>query len=334
MRNLMLKSLLSLLVGLFATGCGQAQAKDKFFWTRKHISFIELQPIWKNSEAEVHAYFGFDYRNFNDSFQEYHGDPLGPVVGIWKIAQYFGEKPNFKDCGEEPKRPDVPAHIGLSSPEYKKFVQKFNKIRDNYYDCRHGNELIKEKSKTIKYYYARSSNNYKPVIPPKVESHALYEAHMTFGPLGGIPLDKLSKAHQAIKDQLQRWYCLGSVNNAGDKGCYRLPGEESSIYYKVRSILKEPETSEGTASAPWKSPDFIHYHPQNWQEVKGVEINKAQYDYLYEKYKQSPTKPIVFRLDSNAPDLNEKQKAYIKATTWEADSNEQAYDNLLKAFYK
>ena len=329
----MLKTLLGLLVGLFTAGCGWGQSpKDKFFWTRKHISFIEQQPIWKNSEAEVYAYFGFDYRNFNDTFQEYHGDPLGPVAGIWEITQYFGNKPKFRECGKKPAW--NPNGYKSSSQEYIDSEKQWDIETKKRKECININNDLKEKSKTIKYYYARSTDNYKPVILPRVEDHALYEAHLSFGPLGGIPLDKLSKEHQVIKDQLQRWYCLGSINNAGDKGCYRLPGEESSIYYKVRSLLKAPKNKDGMASAPWESPDPIHYSPDNWQEVKGIEINKAQYDYLYEKYKQSPTKPIVFRLDNNAPDLNEKQKAYIKATTWEADSNEQAYDNLLKAFYK
>jgi len=333
MRNLMLKSLLSLLVGLFATGCGwgQGQAKDTFLWTKKHVSFVEKQPIWKKSEAEVHAYFGFDYRNFNDSMQDYHGDPLGPIVGIWKTTQYIGRKPNFKDCGE---RPELPESVVWNTPEYDEAVKIRRKKYEARMKCIRENTAIKEKSKTIKYYYARSTNNHQPIIPTRTEEHALYEAHMTFGPLGGVPLEKLSKAHQAIKDKLERWYCRGNVNNEGRKDCYRLPGKESSIYYKVRSILKEPKATDGMASAPWQSPDFIHDSPNGWEEIKGIEISKAQYDYLYEKYKQSPTKPIVFRLDNNAPDLSKEQKSYIKATTWDADSDDEAYENLLKEFYK
>ena len=330
MRNIMLKSFLGILVGFFVTSCGLGKSKDAFLWTKKHISFVEQQPIWEKSEAEVHAYFGFDYRNFNDSMQDYHGDPLGPVVGIWKTVQFFGEKPAFRGCGKKPIIPDS----AFGTSEFKKAQKERNILRQKYKICIAHNNDTKEKSKTIKYYYARSLNNHKPIIPARAEDHALYEAHMTFGPLGGVPLEKLSQAHLAIKDQLKRWYSRGSVNNQGIKDCYRLPGEESSIYYKVRSILKDPESSEGMASAPWKSPDFIHHSPQNWEEIKGIEINKAQYDYLYGKYKKSPTKPIVFRLDDKAPALNKAQKAYIKATAWDADSNEQAYDNLLKEFYR
>lgn len=333
MRNLMFKSFLGLLVGFFVTSCGwgKDKDKDKFLWTKKHISFVEQTPIWKRSEDEVHAYFGLDYRNFNDSMQNYHGEPIGPIVGIWKTIQYSGGKPNFKDC-IEPKYPD---HLKINSPEFKKAEEEYTKLFAEYNKCYfEDNATIEEKSKTIKYYYARSTNNHKPILPPRVEEHALYEANLSFGPLGGVPFESLSKEHQKIKGQLNRWYCLGSVNIQGIKDCYRLPGEESSIYYKVRSILKEPKTADGMASAPWQSPDFIHNSPQNWKEIKGIEINKAQYEYLYEKYKLSPTKPVVFRLDNDAPELNEEQKSYIKATTWDADSNDEAYKNLLKEFYK
>jgi len=145
----MLKSLLGLLVGLFTAGCGwgQGQAKDKFFWTRKHVSFVEQQPIWKNSEAVVHAYFGFDYRNFNDTFQEYHGDPLGPIVGIWKTEQYFGETPSFKDCKKEPEYPSLPNDMQRSSPEFANIVDKWGLERDLYYKCLEENTSMRPQYK-------------------------------------------------------------------------------------------------------------------------------------------------------------------------------------------
>jgi len=332
MRDIMFKSFFSFLVGLLFSSCGSSKAsgKDTFLWTKKHISFVEKDTIWERSDSEVHAYFGMDYRNFNDSMQKYIGDPLGPIVGIWKINRYLGEKPKFKNCGEEPKIPES----AFGTSDFEKIQEQTNILENKYRDCRDNNFNLKDKFTLVNYYYARSTNNHKPIIPHRPEGHALYEANIAFGPLGGIPFEKLNDEHQKIKEQLERWYCFDLYDVSGEKECYRLPGNESSIYYKVRSILKQEETSEGMASAPWQSPDYVHNSPYDWQEIKGIEITKEQYEYLYEKYKQSPKKPIIFRLDIDAPDLNDEQKSYIDTTRWDADTDEEAYQSILKDFYQ
>jgi hypothetical protein len=91
---------------------------------------MAISEFHESTIIEVKAYFGFDYRNFNDTFQEYHGDPLGPIVGIWKTVQYSGKKPNFKDCGEEPKYAHALDKYRINTPEYE--VAEKNYTRDRY----------------------------------------------------------------------------------------------------------------------------------------------------------------------------------------------------------
>lgn len=329
MKDIMIRSLITLIASLFLTACGKKGINvkgDSDLLFDVHTSVLPQEPNWKEPELKQRIYFG-KYLHSSDRVQKYFGDPLGAIVAIWKITHYLGEKPNFKNCGKEPKRPSVPAHISLSSPEYENFVQVFNKTRDSYYDCRHTNKAITEKTKKITYYYARSPQIHQPVLPPRVKNHSVYEVHVSYGPLSGVPLERLPEVLKAKKDQLTPWpwHCYW-LNTDRPKNCYRLPGNENNLFYKVRNILKEPPTKGGMSSSPWQEIEDIRLSPENWEEIKSIEISKAQYDYMQKRCK------YVFScyLDDKAPDLTEEQKSYIKATAWDIDTDEKARNEFIK----
>ena len=223
-------------------------------------------------------------------------------------------KPDFKDCGKKPKIPE--SAFGTSSFDE---AQKRNTIqRRKYYKCLEENTTIKEKSKAIKYYYARTPNNKQPNIPPREPNHAIYEVNLSFGPLGDVMESALSNEQKKIKGQLQQWTEIIAEKSYT---YYYLPGKESNLYYSVRSILKSPQAAEGFASSPWLSPDSLMTSPQDWHEVTGIKITKAQYEYMF-----SHCEGTVFgcHLADGTPDLSAEQKAYIKTTTWDIDNDIEA----------
>ncbi|MCF6191215.1 MAG: hypothetical protein L3J51_12115 [Cocleimonas sp.] len=126
-----------------------------------------------------------------------------------------------------------------------------------------------------------------------------------------------------MKDQLESEPCH---QYGKDTTCYRMQGEDSHLYYTVRSILKSGSGEKGKVSSPWKPRKFIEEESRTWQEIKGIEITKAQYDYMQTRCDG------VFScyLDDKAPDLTAEQKEYIKATSWELDTNVDARNALIK----
>jgi len=319
----MLKILLILGATLFLLACGKsvlAKKGDHYIWLEAHSSYPNTPPYWKKNELAFKSYFG-RYRYFGDHFNEYYGDPIGPISGIWSVTRYLGEEPEFKDCGKKPKISDK---LVIGTPEYKQEKSEWSKKYDSYYSCLDDNEAIKQTSKTITYYYARSTNNYLPILPPRPENHGVYEIHVSFGPMGWIEASKgLNEEQQANIDQLESETCH---RHGKDMTCYRLPGENSHLYYTVRSILKSGQGEEEKISSPWKRRKFIDDEVHQWQEIKGIEITKAQYDYMQTRCNNS----FSCYLDDKAPDLTDEQKAYIKATAWELDTNVDARDALIK----
>ena len=318
----MLKILLILGAALFLLACGKtvlAKKGDKYIWLEEHSSYPKTQPHWKKYELKHKTYFG-QYTYFNDHFNDYYGDPLGPIVAIWEVTQYLGEEPKFKDCGKEPKISDK---VVIGTPEYKQEKSEWSKKYDSYYSCLDENESIKQKSKTITYYYARSTNNYLPILPPRPKNHGVYEINISFGPMGDIPLEGLSLEEKKRKDQLDGTPCHW---RGVDTTCYRLPGKDNHLYYTVRSMLKSDASEKGKVSATWKVAGQIRKISHQWQEIKGIEISKAQYDYMKTRCEG------IFScyLDDKAPGLTEKQKDYIKATAWELDTNVEARNALIK----
>ena len=320
----MLKLLLILGVTLLLLACGKtvlAKKSDKYIWLKTHFSYPNKKPYWKKNELTHKTYFG-KYTYFNDIFNDYYGDPLGPIVAIWSVTKYLGNEPAFKDCGKKPIW--NPNSYKSNTQAYKDSEKQWdieNKQRQN---CIKLNNEIEEKSKTITYYYARSNNNYLPVLPKRPENHALYDIHISFGPMGGIVERGLTEKEKTNKNQLYSEPCH---RYGKDDTCYRLAGENSHLYYTIRSVLKtEDIPSNKKASAAWKPRKFIREEPHTWQEIKGIEITKAQYEYMQQRCKG------VFNcyLDDKAPELNTEQKSYIKAAAWDIDTDEEALKALIK----
>lgn len=331
----MLKLLLVLVVAVLLLACGKtvlAKKKgDKVIWFDVHNDYLDNQPRWKDNEVEAFTiYFGKYYLShyyksggnfYKDIFNEWYGDPYGPIVAIWRVARYPGERPSFEDCGKEPKYPEPPENILLSSPEFTEMKKKHRELRKKYYDCHARNDDMVEKSKSFTYYHARSTNKHVPEMPGRSENHMLYDIHISLGPIGAIRPQDLSEADRANKEQLQAMPCVN-----GDD-CYRLAGKDSSLYYTARSIETNPPTKDGMASSPWKRPGLIRTAPHQWEEIEGIEISKAQYEYLQsrcDRYQEGFEGMIFCRLDDTVPNLTLSQQTYARATTWVMDNDEEA----------
>ena len=325
-KNKRLKTFLIIGIALFLLACGKtvlAKKGDKYIWLVAHSSYPKTQPHWKKYEIKHKTYFG-KYTYFNDHFNDYYGDPLGPIVAVWKVTRYLGKEPSFKDCGKEPIYPSLPSNMSLSSPEFTKLTESYSHSRKKYYSCLDDNDAIEDKSKTITYYYARSKNNYLPILPPRPENHGVYEIHVSFGPMGWVEASKgLNKAQLAKIDQLESEPCH---RHGKDMTCYRLPGENSHLYYTVRSILKSGQGEQGKISSPWKRQKFIDDEVHPWEEIKGIEISQAQYEYMKTRCNNS----FSCYLDDKAPDLTTEQQEYIKVTAWDIDTDESARNALIK----
>ena len=319
----MLKTLLILGAALFLLACGKtvlAKKGDKYIWLKAHSSYPNIQPYWKENKVDYKVYFG-KYSHFNDLFNNHYGDPIGPVVAVWEVNRYLGEEPKFRDCGEKPIW--NPKKFKSNTSEYKNSEKQWDTANKERRKCIENNVNLKQKAKTITYYYARSTNNQLPVLPDRIENHALYEIHLSFGSMGKILARGLSKEEHAQKDKLYSEPCY---RYGIDDTCYRLSGEDSHLYYTVRSILKKGKTQKGKVSAAWEHAKNIEEEPHTWQEIKGIEITKAQYDTMKTRCEG------VFScyLDDKAPDLTAEQKAYIKATEWDIDTDESARNALIK----
>jgi len=312
----MLKTLLIISAIILLTACGKsllAKKSDKSLRFKVHSSIAPQQPNWARAEIKKVCVFG-QYPYNPDSFHRYRGDPQGSIVAAWEITHYLGNKPDFRDCVKPDSPSEVAKRYGFDSPVFKKAEREYDKLYAQYNKCYfEDNRMLEEKSKTLTYFYARSPQSHKLVIPEPEKRHAMYEANLNLGPLGGVPLDKLPENLKAIKDQLIPSFCYGLYSSTEGKewrDCYRLPGNESSIYYQIRSLLKSTDPSKGMPT-----PDYIHNSPENWQEIKGITLTKEQFLYM----KKRCEKTARCFLDENAPDLTNEQKAYIKATTWDTD---------------
>jgi len=311
---------------LLSLGCdGVANSinkKDDGIRYVTHHSIIPQKSSWKRAKFKQISYFG-RYRSSSDFFHNYLGDPYGPIVGIWQVARHSGEKPDLNDCGKEPQYPDKPKNILRSSPEFGKLEDQWMFKRKAFYSCLEKNTKIEEQATNYSYYYARSTDNYVVVAPKRVEEHALYEINASFGPKIEVSTQGLRPEHISEKDQLYYADCrLLGLKNA-DKSCYRLPGEDSHLYYNIRSILKNPDKDEFASS--YQSMPLITSVPAKWEEIKGIQITKAQYEWLEKRCIE-----YIFNcyMDETAPELTEGHKAYIKATEWKLDTNYDLRDKL------
>jgi len=286
----------------------QGHQTDEWLLLYLHESIVPQKPNWDSADFKQLSYFA-RYRASADKFHRYGGDPIGPIVGIWQIKRYLGEKPQELVCGEEPKYPKNPPGIQISSLAFKKLEDQWSNKRDEFYICHQNNN---------------NSNNYAIVAQPRPANHASYQVHMSFGPLVGVATQALLPEQLEIKDQLYYADCRKLGLPHADKSCHRLTGEDSNLYYHIRSLLKNTQSSE-ESSSPYQDAPLINTIPVKWEEIKGIEISASQYEYLEKRCQ------LVFEcyLDDKAPELTDEQKAYIKATAWDMDTNFTLQDQLI-----
>ncbi len=328
MNKLIFKTLLVLSITALIVACDKlplAKKGDKYLWLTSHVGYPDPEPSWHTGQLDYQAYFG-KYQGFGDLFQDYYGDPIGPIVAVWRVTTYPGVKPEFRDCEAiKPKSSvDIGRKYGFDSPEAKHSLDNYGRLYGEYNDCGRANYAKRQEAKAYVYYYARSPNNYLPILPSRPESHALYDINVSFGPIGDVSFSGLNTEQQAIKDQLSPKPCRRRPDS---ETCYRLTGADSSLYYMVRSIYSAAKDGSGKAASNWQHPESLRVSPQQWHEIKGISISKEQYESLEERCKQSPFNCYLDTVDG---ELTATQQQYIKTVAWDIDTDQKAVDALIK----
>ncbi len=328
MNNLIFKTLLVLSITALIVACDKlplAKKGDKYLWLTGHANYPNGTPNWGQSEVKPTAYFG-KYDGSGGLFQDYYGDPIGPIVAVWRVTTYPGVKPEFRDC--EAIKPTFQKNLKFNSPEYNEAMENHGRLYGEYNECRQERHKQRQEAKAYVYYYARSPGNYLPILPSRPESHALYDINVSFGPIGDVSLSGLNTEQQATRDQLSPKPCRRRHRS---KTCYRLPGADSSLYYMVRSIHSATKDGSGKAASNWQHPEPIRVSPRQWYEIKGISISKEQYESLEERCKQSPFNCYLDTVDGERSGLiTATQQQYIKAVAWDIDTDEKAVDALIK----
>ena len=322
------KTLLIIIITALLIACYElpfGEKGDKHLWLNGYSNYFDPEPSWGNSTVDATKYFG-QYNGFGDLFQSYNGEPHGPIAAVWRVTTFPGEKPGLRDCEAiKPKSGvEIGKKYGYDSPELKFSRENYERLYGEYSKCGRENYALKQEAKSYTYYYARSTDQYIPILPPRPTNHALYETSLSFSPMADVRLSGLTEELKAKKDQLEQHPCMRFPDS---ETCYRLPGNDSSLYYAVRSILAKPKADNGAASSAWQVPDSVREVPLQWHEIKGITISKEQYEYLNERCKGSP---FDCRLDSAMPNLTPEQKQYSKATEWDIDTDEKALAALIK----
>jgi hypothetical protein len=289
-------------------------AKDKGFWLRSHVQYTlpDKLKVWNSTELKatiVAAQYvpGFSGRTGD----AYLGLPVGrPITSAWKFTYYTGEEPSDEHCVE----PDKQAYFDDSITEKVYFTQK-----DKYRACLGDYYARVKASKRYLYYYARTPSNFKLNIPKRPANHAHYQLDLNFGPLGKLDDRGLRPEELAIKDTLYSTPCTWKVCQEDKKMWYTLPGEPSELWISLRSVLYAQSADNGKLSTRWQVSEGVRFAKLNWQKIKGISLNKAQFEYMSERcdHIAYPLEKCFLGLD--APELSPEQSAYIKTHTWAQD---------------
>ena len=285
---------------LLFSACEKSTSDDKYFWLTAHAFIPQNKDDWNLNKAVFKGYVG-QYYGFGDIIQPYQGKPEGPLVMVWQIITHPAPKPQIEEC----LRPTDDLHIDIHKER-----DKWDAAMAKHEACYKDRVAKKEASTKRKYFYARSLLDQIITLPAPAPGHSHYDMHISYGPLGDVPLEGLTQEQLLHKEKLTSSSC---VRTPSENTCYRLPGHDTSVYYTVRSIRKAQANPErGEVVSEWEVADDIRDQPHSWKAIHGIQINKAQYEYLRERCNRIKWWNKKCFLDEAAPDLNNDQLVYIR----------------------
>ena len=305
--------LISILI-LF-TSCENNNGEDKVFW----VNLKGMYPEYVKNEGGIYInwdsilYVG-QYTNNKRIFQKYQGPIKGSIVSVWSISRLKNGKPKFDEiCGEEKKRP-----TDYSDKNYDRDWNNYLDEEEKRWDCIHELQEKAKKQTIYRYYYARSEPSHKIIYPTKTKRHSNWQVSVYNGRVGDLQRVALTSEQKKNLSSFRKHKCYKWGNEERGYDCYDLNGSKSSIYYTIReNLYKETSKEEGVLSSSWEGLKDVRYSkPQNWIEIKGIELNKEQYTYLKEVCKKGEK---YCHLNNYKGKLSKEQQEYVNTVKNEGD---------------
>jgi hypothetical protein len=306
--------LLLTLTVLFLSACAE-EYDDKVFWVNLY-SMHTLEDknnggkyVDSNSILRVGQ-----YNNIERIFQKYKGPIKGSIVSVWRVTRLPNGKADYNGiCGKEPKTPK-----NYQDESYDRDYEQYWVIEGNRRACAKKLRTQDELDKVNQYFYSRSKPTHEVSYPPRTLNHSHWEATVYNGRVGDLSPEALTKEQKNNLDKQRSHKCYKWGNSSRGNTCYDLEGSDSSSYYTIREHLsRKKSTKKGVVSSGWEGLSDIRISPpQTWVEIKGITINKAQYDYLYEVCKKGQA---YCHLNNYKGKLTKEEQEYVKSVTWSED---------------
>ena len=313
MKKLNIKIVLFSFIILIFLACGE-KYDDKVFW----VGTFEM-PILedKNNGGKVidvqNITYAGQYNNKEKTFQKYKGPIEGSIVSVWEIVRLPNGKLDYEAiCGEEPIKP-----INYSDKNYDDDYETYRKKRNKLHACYKQVTAKMELNKVHKYFYARSKPSLQITYPPRTKRHSHWQVTIYNGRVGDLTPEALTQEQKNNLNKLRQHECYQWGSTKRGDICYDLEGEETSLYYTIREHLYSPPAKDGVVSSQWEGLKDIRISPpQKWIEIKGMSINKEQYDYLKEVCQKGEE---YCHLNNYNGKLTKSEKEYINSVKYDND---------------
>jgi len=317
MRNLNIKIILFSLIILVFSSCGE-KYDDKVFWVNLYSmhTLDDKQNGGKYVDSNSVLRVG-QYNNIERIFQNYKGPIEGSIVSVWRVIRLPNGKAKYSSiCGKRQREPEYIVALGEEKREkdWQEYMNNYRK-RNN---CVKKLQAQDELDKVQQYFYARSKPTHKVIYPPRTPNHSHWEVTVYNGRVGDLQPKALTQTQKDNLHKLRKHKCYKYGSTWKDFYCYDLEGNDTSLYYTIREQLASKITSEeGVLSSEWEGLKDIRISPpQEWVEVKGISINKEQYDYLSKVCKKGEE---FCHLNNYNGKLTLDEKNYIKSVEFDSD---------------
>jgi hypothetical protein len=301
--------LLSITALLLFSACNNTKENDKVFW----VGAYEMHPKYDKEQggqligSDSLVYIG-QYSNKYSILQKYKGPIKGSIVSLWSIARLPNGFPDEnKICGKAEKHPE-----NYLDKNYDFISEQYWKKRKKRKECVKKLMAKTEKETIYRYYYARSKPSHKIIYPPRSPRHSNWQVTVYNGRIGDLQPVALTEEQKKHLSLFRKHKCYKYGNAKRGYECYDLPGSDSSIYYTIReNLYKKAPKEKGVYSSSWEGLDDVRYSkPQKWTEIKGIQLNKEQYDYLKKVCKKGEA---YCNLNNYKGELTKAQKAYVES---------------------
>ena len=314
MRNLKINTVLLVLLSLTFTACAEKH-DDKVFWVNLYSmhTLDDKQNGGKYVDSNSVLRVG-QYNNVERIFQKYKGPIKGSIVSVWSVTRLpNGEADTYGICGKRPVEPK-----NYQDERFDENWEDYMLQRKKRRTC--VKKLLAQDAldKVSQYFYARSKPSLKITYPARTPNHSHWEATVYNGRVGDLQPKALTQEQKDNLDKLRKHKCYKYGSTWKDFYCYDLEGNDTSLYYTIREHLSSKTANkEGVLSSQWEGLKDIRISPpQKWVEIKGISINKEQYDYLSEVCKKGEE---YCHLNNYTGKLTKAEKEYMDSVKYGSD---------------